>query len=101
MKRSDLKELIREEIKKVLSENTNLSSKYPAGTYEIKYKIVNRAGDDEGEADDNITIDAEETYKDVFGNDYSERNFWVDKIRKKYGYLKFPIDRILSVTKIG
>ena len=101
MKRSDLKELIREEIKKVLNENTNLSSKYPAGTYEIKYKMINRAGDDEGEADDDITIDAEETYKDVFGNDYSEENFWVDKIRKKYGYLKFPIDRILSVTKIG
>jgi len=101
VKRSDLKELIKEEIKKVLSENTNLSSKYPAGTYKIKYKMVNRAGDDEGEADDDITIDANETYKDVFKNNYSEENFWKEKIRTSKTPSLFPIDRILSVTKIG
>ena len=101
MKRSDLKELIREEIKKVLSENTNLSSKYPAGTYKIKYRMVSRAGDDEGEADNDITIDANETYKDVFKNNYSEENFWIEKIRKSKTPSLFPIRKILSVTKIG
>ena len=100
MKKSDLKELIREEIRKALNEDMSLSSKYPAGTYKIEYRMVNKDGDLEGVDSDDITVDADETYKNVFGDDYSEKNFWVEKIRKKQEYLKFPIDKILSVTKI-
>jgi hypothetical protein len=101
VKRSDLKELIREEIKKVLSEDMGLSSKYPAGTYKIEYIVASEDGGPDYPESDEVTIDADETYTDVFGNEYSEFNFWEEKLEKKYGYLKFPIYKFTKATKIG
>jgi len=100
MKLNSLRQLVREELKRTLKENIDLKSKYPAGTYDIEY-ITSYKGEPDNEGSDTITIDANEEYKDFFGYEYSETNFWIEKLRKKYGYLKFPIYKITNVTKIG
>ena len=88
MKRSDLKELIREEIKKVLSENI--------GEYKIEYDFFNKDYDIEGESSDIIVVDDNEASKNL-KNDY----FWEEKIREKNGYLKFPFIKVSNIEKIG
>lgn len=88
MKKSDLKELIREEIKKMLSENI--------GEYKIEYDFFNKDYDYEESSSDTIVVDDNEASKNL-SNDY----FWEEKIREKNGYLKFPFVKVRKVEKIG
>ena len=88
MKKSDLKELIREEIKKVLSEGM--------GTYNIEYDFFNKDRDYEESSSDTIVVDDNEASKNL-SNDY----FWEEKIREKNGYLKFPFIKVSNIEKIG
>jgi hypothetical protein len=88
VKRSDLKELIREEIKKILSENI--------GKYEVEYDFFNKDYDIEEESSDIIVVDDNEASKNL-KNDY----FWEEKIREKNGQLKFPFVKVTKITKIG
>jgi hypothetical protein len=100
VKLNSLRQLVKEELKRALNENISLKDKYPAGTYDIEY-ITSHKGEPDNEASDTVTIDADETYTNPFGEEYSEENFWIEKLEKKYGYLKFPIYKITNVTKVG
>ena len=100
MKKSDLKELIREEIKKVLSENTeDVKGKLPKkpGKYEIEYITADDEDggpDSEGKGKVDISQDALPKSTD----NISPSKFWEGEARS---ISNFKIYKVTKVTKVG
>ena len=96
MKKSDLKELIREEIKKVLSENTeDVQGKFPTepGKYQIDYITADEDGGPDFPESDVVNI----SQNDIDMNqNVSPRRFWETKPMSN-----FKIYKVEKVTKIG
>jgi hypothetical protein len=100
VKKSDLKELIREEIKKVLSENTeDVKGKLPKepGKYKIEYITADDEDggpDSEGKGEVNISQNALPKSTD----NISPSKFWEGEARS---ISNFKINKVTKVTKIS
>ena len=98
MKKSDLKELIREEIKKVLSENTeDVKGQLPTepGRYQINYIVADEDGGPDYPEDAIIDISQDNIDRDL---NVSPSNFWRGKARS---ISNFNIYKVEKVSKIG
>jgi hypothetical protein len=85
VKKSYLKELIKEELKKVLNENIQVNlSPSETGTYEIKYIIM----DEDGGPDysENITLE--------ISKENIEKYTWEEIIRDSINFKIYKIDKI-------
>lgn len=98
MKKSDLKEIIREEIKKVLSENTeDVKGELPkkSGKYEIDYIVADEDGGPDYPKSGVVDI----SQNDIERNqDISPSRFWEGEARS---ISNFRIYKVEKVTKIG
>ena len=97
MKKSDLKELIREEIRKALSEDSqNIKDQLPTepGKYKVEYIVADSDGgpDYPGSA----IVDISQNGIDM-GQDTSPSNFWRGEARSAEG---FNIYKVEKVTKL-
>jgi len=97
VKRSDLKELIREEIKKVLSENTeDVKDKLPTepGEYKVEYIVADSDGgpDYPGSAIVNISQNNIDMNQDVYPS-----NFWRGEARSAEGYNIYKVEKVTRV----
>ena len=100
MKKSDLKELIREEIKKVLSENTeDVKGKLPTepGSYEIEYIT---ADDKDGgpDSEGTVEVDISQDALPKSTDNISPSKFWEGEARS---ISNFKIYKVTKVTKVG
>jgi hypothetical protein len=99
VKRSDLKELIREEIKKVLSENTeDVKDKSPIkpGKYKIEYRTL---GNDGEPTDDEESGIVNISQKDIeMDQNTNPSRFWEGEASN---ISSFKIYKVLKVTKVG
>jgi len=90
MKKSDLKELIREEIKKVLSENTeDVKDQLPTepGKYKVEYITA--------DTDESAIVNISQKNIDM-NQDTSPSNFWRGEARSAEG---FNIYKVKKVTR--
>ena len=94
MKKSDLKELIREEIKKVLSENTeNVKDQLPTepGKYKVEYITADTDGGPDSPESDIINV----SQKNIDMNqDISPSNFWKGEARSAAGFSIYKVEKV-------
>ena len=96
MKKSDLKELIREEIKKVLSENIeDVKDIFPTepGKYQVDYIVADEDGGPDFPESDVVNISQNDIEMD---QNTPPRRFWETKPMSN-----FKIYKVTKVTKIG
>ena len=94
MKKSDLKELIREEIRKALSEDSqNIKDQLPTepGKYKVEYIVADSDGgpDYPGSA----IVDISQNGIDM-GQDTSPSNFWRGEARSAEGFNIYKVEKV-------
>jgi hypothetical protein len=98
VKKSDLKEFIREEIKKVLSENTeDVKGQLPTqpGRYQIDYIVADEDGGPDYPENNVVNISQNNIN---MNQDVSPSNFWRGEARSIAG---FNIYKVEKVSKVG
>ena len=97
MKRSDLKELIREEIKKVLSENTeDVKGQLPTepGRYQIDYIVADEDGGPDYSENNVVNISQDSIN---MSQDVSPSTFWRGEARSIAGFNIYKVEKVTRV----
>ena len=97
MKRSDLKELIREEIKKVLSENIgDVKGQLPTepGRYQIDYIVADEDGGPDYSENNVVNISQDSIN---MSQDVSPSTFWRGEARSIAGFNIYKVEKVTRV----